>query len=395
MFLRRLSFLAVNALLFLGFATNGRAEVGVASSEGTTVAAHSVLHRQSWVLTGEGCRVGKAGNLVVTPMGGSNVDGGEVLDTQRTGPLLCSWLAMMERAHYEMLATWQEEHKRRKAQVSAWNIFKRLAMWGRSFPELEIDVELSYIALWDKDRFGHPLPWATAIFRYKCPKADVSYGLLDHLCGSVFSENTDPRVASKVHLLLQPRAGYNRPLEIHASNWQYLTGALSGLRVGRTEAEQERDERWIWPASFYSRMNSVMTITGTIDDCWMNFNDCYFKWLLRVEWKLFRETVCERLQRDANAGVGGALKAAALRTVRVNVTEVDLFNYPRPVLFGVLEEGIVLANAGTGFVALEVDTDPHNLANFQRAKSTSQNVRAAGLIVKGVSELLNLGKKDP
>ena len=75
----------------------------------------------------------------MTPTGGSTVDGGEVLETQTTGRLLCSWLTMMERAHYEMLSAW-EEYKRRKADVPFWNIFRRLALWSRSFPELEIEA---------------------------------------------------------------------------------------------------------------------------------------------------------------------------------------------------------------------------------------------------------------
>lgn len=113
-----------------------------------------------------------------------------------------------------------------------------------------------------------------------------------------------------------------------------------------------------------------------------------------MEWRLFRETVCERLQRDANAGLAEAFKAAALKTVQINITGVDFFNHPRPVLFGVLEEGVLLANAGSGFVALEVDTDPRNIANFERAKSTSQNIRAAGLMLKGVNELFSRAKGD-
>ncbi|CDJ53667.1 hypothetical protein, conserved [Eimeria brunetti] len=394
MLLPRRSVVALAAFLFLLLARESRADVGVASSEGHSVNTTSVLHRQSWILTREGCRVGKAGNLVVTPIGGTTVDGGEALETQTTGPLLCMWLSMMEKAHYEMLATWQEEHMRRKAGVPWWNIFKRLALWRRSFPKLEIEVEIRYLALWNKDKFGHPMPWATAVFRYKCPDAHVSYGLLNHLCGTAFSEYNDPRVGSEVHLLLQPRPGYNRPLDIRASNWQYLTGALSGLRGGRTRDQREREERWIFPESLYSRMNSIMTISGKIDDCWMNEGLCYFKWLLRVEWTLFRETVCERLQRDANSSLGGAFKAAALRSVQVNVTGMDFFNYSRPVLFGVLEEGTILANAGSGFVSLEVDTDPQNLVNFERAKSTSQNVRAAGLVLKGVGKLLGIGGKQ-
>lgn len=116
--------------------------------------------------------------------------------------------------------------------------------------------------------------------------------------------------------------------------------------------------------------------------------------LLRVEWSIFGETVCERLQRDANAGVGGAFKAAALETVQVNVTGMDLFNFTRPVLFGALEEGLLLPDSGSGFVSMAIDTNPHNLANFKRAKSTSRNVRAAGLVLKGMSELFNMGTKD-
>lgn len=276
--LRRLSVLAVRILLFLSFVKNSEAEVGVVSPDGFYLRTHSTFGPQSWTLTGEGCRVGKAANLVVTPLGGSTADGGEALDTQRVGPLLCSWLSMMEKAHNEMRAAWQNEHKRRKAKVPFWNIYRRFVMWYRSFPALEFHVEVRYLALWNKDRFGHPMPWATAVFGYKCPKGDVGYGLFDHLCGSVFSHGRDPRVGSEVHLLLQPRLGFNRPLEVQASNWQYISGALAGLRGGRTKDQQDRDERFIWPVSVYTRTKSIMTISGKIDDCWMNDGYCYFKW---------------------------------------------------------------------------------------------------------------------
>lgn len=254
------------------------ADVGIFSSDGNSVRTTSTLHRQSWTMSPDGCRVGKAGNLVVTPLGGSAADGREILDTQRTGPQLCAWLSMMEKAHYEMSSAWESRHNRKRSQVSRWNILRRFLLWTRSFPELEFQVEVRYISLWNKDRFGHPMPWASVVFRYICPESDRSYGLLDHLCGAVFSQGKDPRVGTEVYLLLQPRTGYNRPLDVRASNWQYVSGALSGLRGARTESQREADEKWMWLSSTYSRLNSIMTISGKVDDCWMNGGECYFKW---------------------------------------------------------------------------------------------------------------------
>lgn len=257
-------------------------------------------------------------------------------------------------------------------------------MWRRTFPELEITVHTRYLDLWNKDRFGHAMPWITAIFSYKCPDSEKTYGLLDHLCGQVFSDGDDPRVPAQVHLLLQPRPGFNHPLAVEASKWNYLSGFATGFRGGRTKHEKERDDGFAWATSLYSMMNSFMTLSGRIDDLWMNEGHCYFKPLLRLEWRILSETVCERLHRDANAGVMGAVKAATFESVRLKITGVDFFSYSAPVLWGFLDEGVLSINAGSGLLKIQIDTDPRNEANFERSKSTAQNVRAAGLVLKGL-----------
>lgn len=256
---------------------NATGEVGFPSASGKSINEASIMGPQSWALEADGCRVGRPGNLVVTPLGGSTQYGGEVLDTKSTGPQLCAWLSMIEKAHYNMEAAWNEEHARRRAQVSRWNLWKRFTMWLRKFPELEILVHTRYLDLWNKDRFGHAMPWITAQFSYKCPDREKTYGLLEHLCGSVFAQGSDPRIPASVHLLLQPRSGFNHPLEVDASSWQYVVGLATGLRGSRSTEEKLHDDGWAWATSVYGSVNSFMTLTGRIDDYWMNQGHCYFK----------------------------------------------------------------------------------------------------------------------
>ncbi|XP_022588609.2 uncharacterized protein LOC34621467, partial [Cyclospora cayetanensis] len=341
-------------------------------------------HGGTWFMGGDGCRIGNPGNLVVTPIRSPTYSGEVMLDMQHSGRELCSWLSTIEKAHRVMVPAWQEEHLKRRSNTSFWNLYRRFKLWRRSVPKVEFEVEIVYLDLWNKDRYGHPLPWAVALFRYKCPTHEVGYGLWDHLDGEFFSLSTDPMSPTEVHLLLQPRPGYNQPLQVEASNWQYLSGFVSGMRRGRTRDEREMQESWAWAASLYGGLKSFMTVSGKISDLWMNNGKCYFRWPLHVEWNIFDDTVCERLHRDANANVVGALKAAALPTVKIHVTGIDLFRYSRPVLWGVLDEGILSINAGTGILRLEIDTDPRNVPNFERFKSTAETTRAAGLVVKGM-----------
>lgn len=117
--------------------------------------------------------------------------------------------------------------------------------------------------------------------------------------------------------------------------------------------------------------------------------------LLRMQWKL-RDTVCDRLHRDANEGVLSAVKAARLKTVQLNITGINLFGYSRPVLWGFLDEGVLSLNVGSGLLRLEIDTDPQNAPNFERAKSTTQNVRTANLVLGAVGSMIGRKKvKSP
>lgn len=369
-----------------------RSEVGIFSS-GKPLNESNTLGPRSWYLGPDGCRVGRPGNLVVTPSLGYSLNGGELLDTQSTGPRLCSWLSTMENAHESMRSAWEREHAARKAQVSWWNIFKKLWLWRRSFPEFKIDVIIRHLDLWNNDRFGHAMPWIAAHFVYECPDADSSYGLMEHLCNTAFSQKNDPRVPETVFLLLQPREGYNQPLKVEADKWQYVAGLAAGLRPGRTALEKPRDD-WAWAATLYARAASFMTINGSIDEYWMNKGYCFFRSRLRVQWKFVRETVCERLHREANEGVISAVKAARFKTVQLNVTGINLFGYSRPVLWGFLDEGVLSLNVGSGLLRLEIDTDPQNGPDFERAKSTAQNVRAANLVLGAVGSFLGKNRRS-
>ncbi|KAL8274228.1 hypothetical protein Esti_001817 [Eimeria stiedai] len=338
-------------------------------------------------MTYEGCRVGAPGNLVVTPLGGTNAEGGELLDTLHIGPQLCTWLSMMEKAHYSLKESWEAEHQRRRSKVSAWNIIKRFRLWRRSFPDLEIAVRIVYLDLWNKDRFGFHMPWITAYFSYRCPDSDKTYGLLDHLCGCVFSIEKDPRAPSPVQLLLQPRPGYNRPLAVGASGWHYVSGFLAGMGMGGPKPESEVAVTWHWAAAMYGRVASFMRLKGHIDEYWMNGGKCYFRSLLHLEWRVFSETVCEKLHRQASSGLVGAIKAARVNSVRLNVTGLNLFGGRRPMLWGLVDEGVLNVNVTSALLRMEIDTSPSNVPDYARARSTAQKVRAAGLVVKGIKRI--------
>lgn len=253
-----------------------RSEVGVFSPSGKSLNESNTLGPQSWYLGPDGCRLGRPGNLVVTPSKGFSLNGGELLDTTSTGPRLCNWLAAMEKAHDSMRPTWEREHASQRAQVQWWNLPRRLRLWRRAFPEFKVEVLVRYLDLWNNDRFGHAMPWIAAHFVYDCPDPESSYGLMEHLCNTAFSQQSDSRVPETVYILLQPREGYNQPLKVEADKWQYVTGLTAGLRPGRTPLEKRQDE-WAWASALYARAASFMTINGSIDDCWMNKGYCYFK----------------------------------------------------------------------------------------------------------------------
>ncbi|CDJ53677.1 hypothetical protein, conserved [Eimeria brunetti] len=390
------------AVFFSVFVSFAAAEVGVYSSEVLTVNRRDVLGAGMWSMGPEGCKLGRAGNLVVTPMPGSTAQGAQILDPYFTGPQVCSWLSMVQEAHYGLRSAWEEEHARQRQQVPKWNLLKRYSMWKQTFPDLEVDVEVRFLALWDKDRFGHPLPWATVLFKYGCPDKESNYGgMFNHLCGAVFSQNSDPRVPTEVYLLLNPRPGFNRPIDVSASKWQFVTGAISGLSGGGGSEDAEEEEGGNKIAgtlsllqSLYVKSNAFATLQGTINDCWMYNGQCYFRWPLRMEWRILGETFCERLHRQANEDVSGAFKSAAFSSVQVHVFSLNLFAFDRPVLYAVADEGVVGVNDSSGLLTLQIDTRPENIPNFERSKQTAKNVRTANLIFKGVSSLLGKGKKQ-
>ncbi|CDJ41175.1 hypothetical protein, conserved [Eimeria tenella] len=368
------------------------ADVGVYSPEGSMVRVFNTLGSNMWYMSAEGCRVGLPGNLVVTPRAGSNAEGGELLDPMFTGPHLCSWLSMMEKAHHSMKKAWEKEHERQRSKVPRWNLLRRYFMWKQAFPELVFDVEIRYIDLWNKDRFGLPLPWATALFRYRCPDSKTSYGLFEHLCGAVFTQSPDSRVPSEVYLLIQPRQGFNRPLQVSASNWQFVSGALAGLGSLRKNRSDEKEEESVGLLgtlkSLYTRHEAIMTIPGKINDYWMYAGRCYFKWLLRLQWGFFNETFCERLHQQASSGVLGAVKAAAVDSVQLHVVLLSLFRHETPLMYGAIDEGVLGLNEVSDLLTMEIDTSPQNVPDFERSKSTAENVRTANMIFNGVSAFL-------
>ncbi|CDJ27245.1 uncharacterized protein EMH_0083680 [Eimeria mitis] len=351
-----------------------------------------VLGPGMWSMGPDGCRLGVPGNLIVTPKPGSTQEGGEILDPFEVGPEVCSWLSMMNEAHNQVRAAWEAEHARRRNSISSWNLLKRYTMWRKTFPQLEIDVDVRYMSLWNTDRFGHPLPWARVVFRYWCPDSEDNYGLFDHLRGSVFSQGKDPRVPTEVYLLLNPRMGFNRPLDVSASKWQFVTGAISGLSEGGDAVQPRMSGTVALVESMFVKYQSFTTLKGSINDCWMQQGHCYFKWLLRMEWRIFGETFCERVHRQANTDVGSAFKSSALNSVQVHVFGLDLFSGTRPVLYGMADEGVLGVNDNSGVLTMEIDTDPRNIPDFNRSKATARNIRAANMLFKGVSSFLGKRK---
>lgn len=273
---------AVLVGLLAMFTNIASADVGVYSPEDITVNRHDTLVPGMWSLGSDGCKLGMAGNLVVTPRSGSTPEGGEILDPFITGPQLCSWLSAMQRAHDSLRPAWDREHANRRKGVSRWNLLQRYWMWRKTFPGMEVDVEVRTLSLWNMDHFGHPLPWATVLFRYSCPNRETGYGLFDHLCGSVFSQGDDPRVPTEVNLLLNPRPGFNRPLDVRASNWQFVTGAISGLDSGREASEESSGGTFALLQSVFAKSSSFTTLRGTINDCWMYQGYCYFRWCVML-----------------------------------------------------------------------------------------------------------------
>ncbi|CDI74186.1 hypothetical protein, conserved [Eimeria praecox] len=380
--------------LLAGFASFAAGEVGVYTPDGTQVHRRDVLRQGMWSMAADGCRLGLPGNLVVTPKPGSTPEGGEILDPFITGPQVCSWLSLMEEAHSKLREAWEAEHERERSTVSKWNLYKRYMLWKTTFPEMEIDVNVTYLSLWNKDRFGHPLPWATVQFKYSCPNEDSSYGLFKHLCGSVFSQGEDPRVPTDVYILLQPRVGFNKPLNVSASNWQFVTGAISGLS-SKDQEESSSENRIVDTfgaiQSLIIKGSAFTTLQGSINDWWMYRGTCYYRWVLRMRWKFEDETFCERIHQLANEDLGNAFKSAAFNSVRVYVFAVDLFSSNRPILYGSADEGLLGINEESGLLTMEVDTSPYNIPNFERSKTTARNVRTANILFKGVSQFL--GKK--
>lgn len=253
------------------------ADVGVPSSTSVETEQESTMGPNSWTLTSEGCRVGKAGNLVVTPLKGSTREGAEILDTSQVGPQLCTWLSLIQKAHNDMEHVWTKEHARKRAEVSRWNIISRIRMWSRTFPRPEFLVRVRHIDLWNNDRFGHAMPWITAEFHYKCPDAKVSYGMTDHLCGTFFADRDDRHAPARVHLLLRPRYGYNSPLKVEADPVHYLTGMVSGLLGRRKTEDKELEASFAWVNSAYAEWQSFMSVEGKVDDFWLNNGQCYFR----------------------------------------------------------------------------------------------------------------------
>ncbi|KAL8437441.1 hypothetical protein ACSSS7_000913 [Eimeria intestinalis] len=278
----RAGFLLAAVLLASTSISFTRADVGYSSYNGYRIDQDDVLGSGLWAMTPEGCRVGAPGNLVVTPLGGTNSEGGELLDTLHIGPQLCSWLSMLEKAHYS------------------------------------------------------------------------------------------------------PRPGYNRPLAVGASGWQYVAGFLAGMGAGSDREKSSIAVTWDWAATMYGHMASFITLKGHIDEYWMNDGR-----LLHVQWRVFTQTVCEKLHHEASLGVMSAIKAARVNSVRLNITGLDLFKDRRPVLWGVLDEGVLNVNVSAALLRMEIDTSPSNVSDYERSKATAQNVRAAGLVFKGIKWLFS------
>lgn len=113
-----------------------------------------------------------------------------------------------------------------------------------------------------------------------------------------------------------------------------------------------------------------------------------FHRLLRLQWGFFNETFCERLHQQASSGVLGAVKAAAVDSVQLHVVLLSLFRHETPLMYGAIDEGVLGLNEVSDLLTMEIDTSPQNVPDFERSKSTAENVRTANMIFNGVSAFL-------
>lgn len=110
--------------------------------------------------------------------------------------------------------------------------------------------------------------------------------------------------------------------------------------------------------------------------------------LLRLEWGFFNETFCERLHQQASSGVLDAVKAASVDSVQLHVVLVSLFRHETPLMYGVVDEGVLGLNEVSDHLTIEIDTSPQNVPDFERSKSTANNIRTANMIFNGISAFL-------
>lgn len=259
--------------------------------------------------------------------------------------------------------------------------------WSRTAPKFVVSLKLSYVDFLNEDNFGNPLPWVEFDVSADCPNEETSFGLFKTYC---LNRSFRPMINKSVTAILAPYPSYNRPVSVDRSSSRSLFfGVMSGLAGSSGKRSRDNDINIV---SIIGRIFNKFSLRGKISDFWVaSDGNCYFKSVFKVHWRLFRESLCERLHAQAGQGVMSALKAQMIQSVTLYVQGLDLFERSSPRISAMMEEGILLGIVGDVDVTLAIDPNPQNVVDAAASQKMARNTRAFSLVAQGAMNMLGGG----
>nr|CEL68343.1 TPA: dense granule protein GRA12 [Neospora caninum Liverpool] len=361
----------------LASALRTAADIGQHHGQGFSGPFLMTIPGGSWGLEQGACFVGRARNLVVTPLPRPPYPSPQPLDVTTVGTALCRWLDSKYAAHQALKTAWEKRHQEEKDRTGWWNLWRRFSNWRSSFPKFEIRVSVSYLDLWHNDFYGHPLPWFSGEIHYIPPSDRHAYNLFDHLA-SAFTMFTGT-LPQEVFFLLAPAPTFNMPIETTQSDVTQVA-AVAIHKAAASKMLQRQHIPTIMPAFPawavpFMFGDKAFTFHVKRADFWVRGFDCMLGSRLVVRWSRVDVSVCDYMAAKSNAKKAAAdLAAAVISTVRLRVVGMDFFQYAAPLfsadMFDEITNQVSLIP-----IRMYLTTDPQLTHEYETARSISTAIQ--------------------
>ncbi|CBZ51037.1 conserved hypothetical protein [Neospora caninum Liverpool] len=314
----------------LASALRTAADIGQHHGQGFSGPFLMTIPGGSWGLEQGACFVGRARNLVVTPLPRPPYPSPQPLDVTTVGTALCRWLDSKYAAHQALKTAWEKRHQEENGEI-------------------------------------HYIP----------PSDRHAYNLFDHLA-SAFTMFTGT-LPQEVFFLLAPAPTFNMPIETTQSDVTQVA-AVAIHKAAASKMLQRQHIPTIMPAFPawavpFMFGDKAFTFHVKRADFWVRGFDCMLGSRLVVRWSRVDVSVCDYMAAKSNAKKAAAdLAAAVISTVRLRVVGMDFFQYAAPLfsadMFDEITNQVSLIP-----IRMYLTTDPQLTHEYETARSISTAIQ--------------------